>query len=307
MLEIAKNILKREAFALEEAALSLDESFIKIANLVNDCKGNLIVVGVGKSGIVGRKIAASFASCGVKSFFIHASELMHGDLGNISKEDLVILISFSGKSEEVLKIIPFLKDRACTLISISQSNSPLANSCLFNIATNCNEAITNLPAPTSSTTLTLALADALLACVIALRDFSVSDFGINHPGGALGKRYYVKVSDLMHKNNLPIINKDANLKEAILCMSKASFGCALIVDNEKLLGFLSDGDLRRAMGQDNFSLEQLALTYASKNPKTIIKTELAHKAFSYMKENKISILVVVEDEKIIGLLQLLDE
>lgn len=307
MLEIAKNILKREAFALEEASNSLDDSFCEVAKIISECKGNLIIVGVGKSGIVGRKIAASFASCGVRSFFIHASELMHGDLGNICKDDVVILISFSGKSEEVLKILPFLNDRNATLISISQSNSPLANACSFNIATNCNEAITNLPAPTSSTTLTLALADALLACVINLKDFSVSDFGINHPGGALGKKYYVKVSDLMHKNNLPIISKNASLKDAIICMSKASFGCALLVDNEKLVGFLSDGDLRRAMAKDDFSLEQLALEYASKNPKTIEKSVLAHKAFSYMKENKISILVVLENEKIIGLLQLLDE
>lgn len=308
MLDIAKKILEQEAQAILKSIDYLDNSFCKIAELISKCKGNLIFSGVGKSGIIGKKLSASFASCGIKSFFIHASELMHGDLGNISENDIVILISFSGKSEEILKIVPFLKSRNTTLISISKSNSPLANFCSFNIPTNCNEAILDIPAPTSSTTLALALGDALLACVIKLNDFKVSDFGINHPGGTLGKRYYLKVLDLMHKENLPIIKENASLKEAIITISKAGFGCALITnEKEELIAFLSDGDLRRALSKDDFNINEKAIKYASLNPKTTTSNLLAYDAFSYMKDNKISVLVVIENKQIIGLLKLLDE
>lgn len=307
MLKLAQQVLYKEAQAILKTSEQLDESFVKIATTIANIKGNLLIIGVGKSAIIGKKISASFASLGIKSFFIHAAELIHGDLGNIDNNDICILISFSGKSEEILKIIPFLQDRKCTLFSISQANSPLSIFTQANINTNCNEAISNIPAPTTSTTLSLALGDALLALVIKLKDFQINDFAKNHPGGSLGKRYYEKVADLMHTTNLPLATTSINIKDAILIMSKCSFGCVVLCDNDELVGFFSDGDLRRAMQEEYFSFEKKALFYASTNPKCIDKNALAYEAFKKMKENKISVLCVVENKKVIGLLKLLDE
>lgn len=295
-LEIAKETLRIEANTLLEASTYLDESFNKTVETILSCKGKVIITGVGKSGLIGAKIAATLASTGTPSFFLHPTEALHGDLGMITKGDVVVAISYSGESEELSRILPHIKRFGIPLIGLTKEpNSTLArySDTLLELHVT-KEACPLGAAPTSSTTLTLALGDAIAVALMRARDFKRDDFASLHPGGSLGKRLFVKVVDIMQQNNLPIISQDATLKEAIFSISEGRVGTALIVDEaKKLVAIMSDGDVRRALLDQSFSLDDPALKYATKEPKTLNDENiLASQALALIEELRIQLLVV---------------
>lgn len=307
--KIASEVLNLEADELRRQAGLVGSEFQKAVNLIYSCKGKLIVTGVGKSGHIGAKIAATLASTGTPSFFIHPTEAMHGDLGMIGSDDAVLAISYSGESSELLAILPHIKRRDIKIIGISKSGSSLANLSDVNLNIDIEREACPIGAvPTVSTTLTLALGDALAVCLMKLRDFKSEDFAAFHPGGSLGKRLYLKVKDTMRKSNLPIAKDDISLKSAITAMSEGRLGSVILVDNDgKLSGILSDGDLRRALEQDSFDINSKAIEFATKNPKTLDNPDmLAYDAFRLIEEYKIQILIIQKDQKPIGLLHIHD-
>jgi len=301
--KIAKEVLEIEANELLKADVSGIEKAVDIAY---NTKGKLIVTGVGKSGLIGSKIAATLASTGTPSFFIHPTEALHGDLGMITKDDSVLAISYSGESEELIKILPHIRRFEVPLIAMTgNKNSTLARyaDVVLNIHVDKEACPLNV-APTSSTTLTLAMGDALAVCLMKKRNFTKEDFASFHPGGSLGKKLFIKVKDLM-KKEYPVVDKDVSLKEAIIKMSEGKLGHVLFMENGKLKALLSDGDLRRAMMSENFDLEKKAIEFATLNPKKINKEILASDALKYMEDNKIQFLPVVdEDENVVGVIHL---
>ncbi|MFY4806092.1 KpsF/GutQ family sugar-phosphate isomerase [Aliarcobacter butzleri] len=309
--EIVRDVLLTEAKELEKTANKISFDIEKAINLIVNSKGKLIVTGVGKSGLVGAKIAATLASTGTSSFFLHPTEAMHGDLGMIGKDDIVLGISYSGESEELIQILPHLKRLNIPLIAMAKSeNSTLAKyaDVFINIAVD-KEACPLDTAPTSSTTLTMAMGDALAVCLMKKRDFKKEDFASFHPGGSLGKKLFVKVDDLLKKDNLPTVSRETKLKDAIIVMSEGRLGNVIIVDeNRTVFGVLSDGDLRRALMNENFSINCNVEDIATLNPKTLKNKDLlASDALQIIENYKIQLLIVTdENNKLIGLLHIHD-
>ncbi|MCG3680806.1 KpsF/GutQ family sugar-phosphate isomerase [Aliarcobacter butzleri] len=309
--EIVKDVLLTEAKELEKTANKISFDIEKAIDLIVNSKGKLIVTGVGKSGLVGAKIAATLASTGTSSFFLHPTEAMHGDLGMIGKDDIVLGISYSGESEELIQILPHLKRLNIPLIAMAKSeNSTLAKyaDVFINIAVD-KEACPLDTAPTSSTTLTMAMGDALAVCLMKKRDFKKEDFASFHPGGSLGKKLFVKVDDLLKKDNLPTVSRETKLKDAIIIMSEGRLGNVIIVDeNRTVFGVLSDGDLRRALMNENFSINCNVEDIATLNPKTLKNKDLlASDALQIIENYKIQLLIVTdENNKLIGLLHIHD-
>ncbi|WP_281951810.1 KpsF/GutQ family sugar-phosphate isomerase [Nitrosophilus kaiyonis] len=310
-VKIAKDVLDIEAKALIDSKNRISENINKAVETIYNIKGKLIITGVGKSGLVGAKIAATFASTGTPSFFIHPTEALHGDLGMIGKSDAVLAISYSGESEELIKILPHIKRFDIPLIAMSgYKDSTLGKySDVFISIKVEKEACPLQAAPTASTTLTMALGDALAVCLMKKRDFKKEDFASFHPGGSLGKRLFIKVKDLMRNKNLPIIDEETSLKDAIVVMSEGKLGNVLITDKSgKLKAVLSDGDLRRALMKKDFSLDKKAIEFANKNPKKCTnKNLLASDALKMIEDYKIQMLVIVdENDKILGTLHIHD-
>ena len=309
--EIVKEVLLTEAKELEKTANKISFDIEKAIDLIVNSKGKLIVTGVGKSGLVGAKIAATLASTGTSSFFLHPTEAMHGDLGMIGKDDIVLGISYSGESEELIQILPHLKRLNIPLIAMAKSeNSTLAKyaDVFINIAVD-KEACPLDTAPTSSTTLTMAMGDALAVCLMKKRDFKKEDFASFHPGGSLGKKLFVKVDDLLKKDNLPTVSRETKLKDAIIVMSEGRLGNVIIIDeNRTVFGVLSDGDLRRALMNENFSINCNVEDIATLNPKTLKNKDLlASDALQIIENYKIQLLIVTdENNKLIGLLHIHD-
>ncbi|MEA3330768.1 MAG: KpsF/GutQ family sugar-phosphate isomerase, partial [Campylobacterota bacterium] len=307
--EIAQETLKIEAQTLLLASENIDDAFDGAVETVLACEGKLIITGVGKSGLIGAKIAATFASTGTPSFFLHPTEALHGDLGMISANDVVIAISYSGESEELSSILPHIKRFGTPLIGMTRDkNSTLGqySDIVIDVVVE-KEACPLDIAPTSSTTLTLALGDALAVCLMKARDFKKSDFASFHPGGALGKQLFVKVSNLMQSKNLPTVGKNTKVKEAILKISEGRLGTVLVVDaDERLIALVSDGDIRRALLQNDFSLDDSVLKYATLNPSTCQDEDmLASEALVLIEEKKIQLLVVTDkNKKIKGVLHI---
>jgi len=303
--QIAREVLKIEADALLKADVNGIEKAVEIAY---NTKGKLIVTGVGKSGLIGSKIAATLASTGTPSFFLHPTEALHGDLGMITKDDSVLAISYSGESEELIKILPHIKRFDVPLIAMTgDKTSTLARyaDVVLNIHVDKEACPLNI-APTSSTTLTLAMGDALAVCLMKKRNFTKEDFASFHPGGSLGKRLFIKVSDLM-KEKFPVADENETLKEAIIKMTEGKLGHILFLEDNKIKAVLSDGDLRRAMMKEGFDLNEKAINFATKNPKTIKKSILASDALKFMEDNKIQLLPVVdENENVIGVIHIHD-
>ena len=301
--QIAREVLKIEADALLKADVNGIEKAVDIAY---NTKGKLIVTGVGKSGLIGSKIAATLASTGTPSFFLHPTEALHGDLGMITKDDSVLAISYSGESEELIKILPHIKRFEVPLIAMTgDKTSTLARyaDVVLNIHVDKEACPLNV-APTSSTTLTLAMGDALAVCLMKKRNFTKDDFASFHPGGSLGKRLFIKVSDLM-KEKFPVADENETLKEAIIKMTEGKLGHILFLEDNKIKAVLSDGDLRRAMMKEGFDLNEKAINFATKNPKTIKKSVLASDALKFMEDNKIQFLPVVdENENVVGVIHL---
>ncbi|MDO7252514.1 KpsF/GutQ family sugar-phosphate isomerase [Helicobacter cappadocius] len=300
---IAKKVLEDEAKELNHLASKCkDIQWDKIVDMIVAARGKLIVCGVGKSGLIGQKISATLSSTGTPSFFLHPTEAMHGDLGAVSKEDIVLAISYSGESEELVAIMPHLKRLSGGLITMSKSiNSSISRLGDYFIPLEISQEACPLGiAPTSSTTLTLALGDALSVCLMEKRGFKKSDFASYHPGGSLGKKLFVKLNDLMQTQNLPIINAEITLKEAVIKMTESRLGNAIIAQDGKLLAVLSDGDLRRAMMREDFNFNHPVISYACKNPKYCDNPNLlAVQALKYIEDNKIQFLVVTDEDKTI--------
>ena len=310
-ISIAKEVLQTEAQTLLQSADNLDTSLGRAVEVILKTRGKLIVTGVGKSGLIGAKIAATFASTGTPSFFLHPTEALHGDLGMIGKDDAVLAISYSGESEELSSILPHIKRFDIPLIGLTRSKtSTLGRYSDVHIPIRIEREACPLGiAPTSSTTLTLAMGDALAVCLMYARDFKKEDFASFHPGGSLGKQLFVKVGDLMRSENLPVISEKTSLKDAIVTMSEGRLGAVMLTDSDGALsGLLTDGDLRRALMGDGFTIDAAAGTYATPNPKTISEgSMLASDALVLMEEKKIQLLIVTDERRhILGVLHLHD-
>ncbi|MEA3417856.1 MAG: KpsF/GutQ family sugar-phosphate isomerase [Campylobacterota bacterium] len=311
LLKIAKETFQTEAESLLYAADQLDQSFLDAIELIHRTSGKLIVTGVGKSGLVGAKMAATFASTGTSSFFLHPTEALHGDLGMISKGDTLLAISNSGESEELTKILPHIKRFEIPLIGLTADTDSSLGSyadVMLSIAVE-KEACPLGAAPTTSTTLTMAMGDALAVALMQKRGFREEDFASFHPGGTLGRKLFVKIKDLMRIEKLPIIDQETPLKDAIVTMSEGKLGTVLIVDEKgKLAALLSDGDLRRALMKHDFDLSHPAFKYATLNPKSYNNTELlASEALEIIEANRIQLLIITDKEgKIVGILHIHD-
>ena len=306
--QIAAEVLEIEANELLRHAKSVEIE--DAVNLIFNAKGKVIVTGVGKSGHVGAKIAATLASTGTPSFFLHPTEAMHGDLGMIEKDDVLLAISFSGESDELIKILPHVKRFGVKIVAMARSKtSSLGKFSDAFIDINVEkEACPLNAAPTASTTLTLALGDALAVCLMQKRGFKKEDFANFHPGGSLGKRLFLKVKDVMRSENLPIARWNASLKSAIDTMTHGKLGTVLIVDKDGVLdALLSDGDLRRALMREDFDLEEPAMKFATLHPKEINDKEmLAVDALALIEKYKIQLLAVVENGVPVGVLHIHD-
>ena len=309
-IKIAANVLTTEANELTRNAEILDGEFEKAVEVLYKTKGKVVVTGVGKSGHVGAKIAATLASTGTPSFFMHPTEAMHGDLGMIGKDDTLLGISFSGESEELTKILPHVQRFGVPIVAMARDKfSTLGKfSDAFVKLDVSKEACPLDAAPTSSTTLTLALGDALAVCLMEKRGFKKEDFANFHPGGSLGKRLFLKVKDVMRSENLPIVRWNASLKQAIDTMTHGKLGTVLIVDKDGVLdAILSDGDLRRALMREDFDLNDAAIKYATLKPKELNDKEmLAIDALALIERYKIQLLAVVENGVPVGVLHIHD-
>lgn len=310
--DIAKEVLDTEANELLLASKNISSFDLeKAIDLIINCKGKLIVTGVGKSGLVGAKIAATLASTGTSSFFLHPTEAMHGDLGMIGKDDIVLGISYSGESEELIQLLPHLKRFDIPLIAMAKTqNSTLGKYSDFFIDISVTKEACPLDtAPTSSTTLTMAMGDVLAVCLMKKRDFKKEDFASFHPGGSLGKKLFIKVSDLLKNKDLPVVSRETKLKDAIVTMSEGRLGNVLITDDEgKLTSVLSDGDLRRALMKPGFTIDCNVEDIATKNPKTLKDQNLlASDALKIIEDYRIQLLIITDEEdKIVGVLHIHD-
>ncbi|EJM3598470.1 KpsF/GutQ family sugar-phosphate isomerase [Campylobacter jejuni] len=306
-LEIAKEVFEKEAQAILDLAKNLDENFNQAVNLMLNTKGRCIVSGMGKSGHIGAKIAATLASTGTPSFFIHPGEALHGDLGMLTPEDVLITISNSGETEEILKIIPAIKKRKIPLIVMcGKKNSTLVkqSDIFLNIAVE-KEACPLQLAPMSSTTATLVMGDALAAALMKVRNFKPDDFALFHPGGSLGRKLLTKVKDLMVSNNLPIVHPDTEFNDLVDVMTSGKLGLCVVLENEKLVGIITDGDLRRALKtSDKPRFDFRAKEIMSINPKVVDADAMASEAEEIMLKHKIKEIIVGKEERVIGIIQL---
>ena len=310
ILDLARRTLAVEAEALNNMATLLGEEFIRAVNSILECQGKLIITGMGKSGLVGRKIAATLASTGTPSFFLHPGEAFHGDLGMISSNDVVLALSHSGETDEVLKIVPFIHSNGNVLISITgNAESTLAKNSNIHLDTGVKEEACILQlAPTTSTTAQLALGDALAIALMKAREFTSMDFARLHPGGSLGRRLLMTVGNVMRKNDLPVVGMDCSATEMIHAMTRGGLGLIIICDGDKIEGIVTDGDLRRAMESrqsEFFSIN--AIDIASRSPKTIGTTAKLIEAEKMMTKHKVnSLLVTSEDGRLQGVIQIYD-
>ena len=310
LIQIAKNTISAEIEELEALKNRIDKNFNKAVNTIHKAKGKLIVVGIGKSAHIGNKIVATLNSTGTPSQFLHAAEAIHGDLGVIQKDDVVLCISNSGNSPEIVNLLPFLKKYSSALIGMTGNmKSKLAEFSEITLNTHVSkEACPNQLAPTTSTTVQLALGDALAVCLMELNQFKKEDFAKFHPGGALGKQTS-KVEQFLSQNK-PKVDINATIKEVIISISSSKHGITVITENEEIKGVITDGDLRRMLSERDSISGIFARDIMSKNPKTIEKSALAKEAMQILKQNNIGQLVVTDHGKYFGIIdlhRLLDE
>lgn len=313
ILEEAKKVIRIEAEALLTLADAIDGEFEKAVRLILGTKGRVVVTGMGKSGLIGQKIASTMASTGTPAFFLHPAEGIHGDLGMIMKGDVVIAISNSGETEEVVRILPVIKRLGAALVSMSgNSASTLAKAGDVFLDISVKEEACPLGlAPTASTTATLAMGDALAVALLLERGFNAEDFAMFHPGGALGKKLILTVEDLMHAGEaVPLVGSETLMREALFVITSKGLGLVGVTDADgALVGVITDGDLRRALGKDFDILALPAGELMSHNPKRINRRELAAKALQRMEEYSITSLFVFDDEednKPVGVIHLHD-
>ncbi|SUD91211.1 KpsF/GutQ family sugar-phosphate isomerase [Psychrobacter phenylpyruvicus] len=299
----AVDAIRTEQNALELLIEQLDDRFAQACELIRNCKGRVVVTGMGKSGHIGRKIAATFASTGSPAFFMHPGEAGHGDLGMLVPGDVLLAISNSGESDEIKTLLPVVKQLSIPLISISRDKrGMLPKSADVALTLGASEEACPLGlAPTSSTTATLALGDAIAVALVHARDFTSEDFALSHPAGALGRKLLMRVSDLMHQAEkdlqLPLVNTDTTLHNALFVMTSGRLGMAVIVDDDnKVVGIFTDGDLRRCL-EKKIDLDTPMSQIMTPNPKQVSKNMRASDALSVMNEKAISQLLIVDDEQ----------
>jgi arabinose-5-phosphate isomerase len=297
----AKRVLAIEAEAIQTLLERIDDNFNKAVDLLDQCRGKVIVIGIGKSGIVSQKIASTFACTGTPAFFLHPSEGIHGDIGMMSKGDVILAISNSGETREIIQLLPLIKRWGIKMIVLTGNpSSVLARSGDVILDTRVKEEACPLGlVPTASTTATLALGDALALSLLEEKGFKEDDFAMLHPGGALGRKLVLRVEDLMHKGDeIPLVQEDTLMKEGLLEMTSKRLGVTGICDKKgKLVGIITDGDLRRALEKEDDLLNQKASKIMTKNPKSIAKDDLAAKALHKMEESSItSLFILTEDD-----------
>ena len=308
IIQRATECLQCEAAAIEALIPRLDDSFLRAVEAIRDCKGKIVVTGVGKSGHIGSKIAATLASTGTPAFFLNPLDAYHGDLGMLSSDDLVLAISYSGATEELLRFLPLIQAKKIRIIAMSSSEESLLARCAdihLNIAVEHEADPLNL-VPTASTTATLALGDALACALVEAKHFQPTDFAQLHPGGDLGRKLLAKVEDVMFTENLPFLTPDMPMSDAIEIVTKGTLGIGIVVEKQptansqqpiaNLVGIITDGDIRRAMqrlGQDFFTTPVSAIM--SKNPKTISKNAKIVEAGEKMNHHSIHTLIVVDE------------
>ncbi len=305
----ALGVIEKERVAIESLKNSIDDSFVRTVELIYSSKGRLIVTGIGKSAIIGQKIVATLNSTGTPAVFMHAADAIHGDLGIIQPNDIVLCLSKSGNTSEIKVLVPLIKRMGNPLIGmVSNPDSFLGRNADFVLrATAAQEACPNNLAPTVSTTTQLVLGDALAVSLLQLRGFTPADFARFHPGGSLGKRLYTRVSDIMDRSLCPKVSPDENIRETIFEISRNRLGATAVIDGfGKLVGIITDGDVRR-MVEKGQALETLcASNVMSSTPKTVKHDQLAVEAYQMMQNNKITQLIVLQDEKYIGMLHIHD-
>lgn len=298
LTQFARNIIRTECKAIEQLEQYVDESFAGIAETIYQSKGRLIITGIGKSAIVAQKIVATLNSTGTPAIFMHAADAIHGDLGIIQPEDMILCISKSGNSPEIKVLVPFIRNMGNLLVGmVGNLDSFLAHHCDRVINTTvAEEACPNNLAPTSSTTAQLVMGDALAMTLLKMRGFTAQDFGKFHPGGALGKKLYTTVGDIMSED-APLVSPEADLKRIIVEISGKRLGATAVVEDRKLLGIITDGDLRRMLEKNDGKINEIkARDIMSASPKTICADELAVKAFQMMDKNEITQLLVLDND-----------
>ncbi|MEZ2339202.1 SIS domain-containing protein [Mucilaginibacter sp. RCC_168] len=311
MKDIAKRVFDVEIESLQHVAGLIDDEFTKVVNVILNTTGKLIVIGIGKSGLIGKKIAATLASTGTPSFFLHPGEAFHGDLGMVSSNDIVMLISYSGETDEVLRIIPFLTWNKNLVIGVTGNpNSTVAKNSHHHLNIKISREACPLElAPTSSTTAALVMGDALAIALMESRGFQQHDFARFHPGGSLGRKLLVKVKDLMRTDRLPFINENAPFMELLLSMSAGRLGMVMVGDATYIKGIVTDGDLRRALLQHPDTSTLTVAEIMTPNPIIIDEDEFVSQAEQLMIEKKITTLLVgsASDRTIQGVYQIYNQ
>jgi arabinose-5-phosphate isomerase len=306
--ETALSAIKDEYLAIKNLTNSVDEDFVKAVKLIFESKGRVIVTGIGKSANIAQKIVATFNSTGTPSIFMHAADAIHGDLGIVRPDDVLIAISKSGETPEIKVLIPLLKARKNKIIAlVGNTSSYLAmqSDCILN-STVEKEACPNNLAPTTSTTAQLVIGDAVAVSLLDLRGFTADDFAVYHPGGSLGKRMYMRVADLASKNLVPVVSANESVSNVIIEISSKRLGATAVIMNDKLIGIVTDGDLRRMIEKYIDFKNLVAKDIMTKSPLTINNNELVVNALTMMRENNITQLPVTEDGKYIGVIHLHD-
>lgn len=308
ILATAKKTILSESQSIAKLADFLNETFAEAVEKIYLSKGRLIVTGIGKSAIIAQKMVASFNSTGTPSLFLHAAEAIHGDLGMLQKEDIVICISKSGNSPEIKVLVPLLKRFDNFLIAITGNMSSfLAQGSDIVLNTTVErEACPNNLAPTNSTTAQLVMGDALAVCLMEMRDFKAEDFAVYHPGGALGKKLLLRVKDMLENSQKPMVTPDAPIKKVIVEISEKRLGVTAVVENNQVIGIITDGDIRRMLNDRDTFTDLTAKDIMTKNPKTTTSETMVIEAFQLMENFKITQLIVVDNSEFKGVLHLHD-
>jgi arabinose-5-phosphate isomerase len=308
ILQIASETIKLESKSLSELCNKLTINFVHIVNLIAKSNGRVVVTGIGKSAIVGQKIVATLNSTGTPALFMHAADAIHGDLGMIQKDDVVICISKSGESPEIKALLPLLKSGGNKLIGmVGDLNSYLSLNSDFVLDTTVDkEACPNNLAPTTSTTAQMAMGDALAVVLISTKNFKSEDFARYHPGGALGKKLYLKLSDIAKENSKPVVKADAPIESCILSISKSRLGITVVKEDNKVVGIITDGDLRRMLSNKKDWQSLKARDIMTTNPKTLSENTMAVDGVSFIKEHKINHIILTEDSTFKGIVHIQD-
>jgi len=306
IIGLAKKTIETERDAIAQLSSLLTVDFASIVNCIIEAKGRVIISGIGKSAIIATKIVATLNSTGTPAIFMHAGDAIHGDLGTVQDNDVVICISNSGNTPEIKMLVPLIKRGTNTLIAMTgNTDSFLAKQADFILNTHVEkEACPNGLAPTTSTTAQLVMGDALAIVLLEIKGFSSSDFAKYHPGGSLGKRLYLRVSDLVSKNQVPSVQKDEEVKSVIVEISKKMLGVTAVLDGEKVVGIVTDGDIRRMLNKHDNIKGLTAKDIMTTNPKTISSNTLAIKALEHMQKKGISQLLAMEEDTYVGVIHL---